>query len=173
MPAVSFLKAKGSQDGHAGYSSPLDEQIFLVQTINAIQKSPDWSSIAVIIAYDDSDGWYDHQSPPIVNSSHTPLDALNGPGICGRGKSLGDKQGRCGYGPRLPLLVISPYAKMNFVHHAIIDQTSILKFIEENWDLGHIGGNSYDEIAGSLLPLFDFGKRRTDTLYLDGSTGAP
>src|SRR6266852_5957922 len=56
MPAVSFLKAKRSQDGHAGYSSPLDEQLFLVNTINSLQQRPEWSSTAVFIMWDDSDG---------------------------------------------------------------------------------------------------------------------
>jgi phospholipase C len=63
LPAVSFLKAPAFQDGHAGYSNPLDEQNFLVEVINALQKSPEWSETAVIITYDDSDGWYDHQMP--------------------------------------------------------------------------------------------------------------
>ena len=77
MPAVSFLKAPAYQDGHAGYSSPLDEQRFLVETINRLQKTPDWKNTAVVIAYDDSDGWYDHQMSPIVNQSNDPAhDAL-------------------------------------------------------------------------------------------------
>ena len=58
MPAVSFLKAGAYQDGHPGYSDPIDEQIFLVNTINAIMASPFWNSTAIVIAYDDSDGWY-------------------------------------------------------------------------------------------------------------------
>ena len=60
FPAVVFLKAPGFQDGHAGYSDPLDEQTFIVNTINFLQKQRDWESTAVVIAYDDSDGWYDH-----------------------------------------------------------------------------------------------------------------
>ena len=56
-------------DGHAGYSDPLLEQQFMVSTINAIQKSSFWSSTAIMITWDDSDGWYDHQMGPIVNPS--------------------------------------------------------------------------------------------------------
>jgi len=56
MPAVSFLKAAAYQDGHAGYSSPLDEQRFVVDTVNRLQQSPEWKSTAVVLAYDDSDG---------------------------------------------------------------------------------------------------------------------
>ncbi|PJI52500.1 hypothetical protein CTI14_41340, partial [Methylobacterium radiotolerans] len=63
MPAVSFLKAPMYQDGHAGYSDPIDEQQFVVTRINAIQKSKNWDSTAVVLAYDDSDGWYDRAVP--------------------------------------------------------------------------------------------------------------
>ena len=80
FPAVSFLKAPGYQDGHAGYSDPLDEQKFVVDVINFLQSQPDWSSTAVVINYDDSDGWYDHQLGQIVNTSATADDA---PVACG------------------------------------------------------------------------------------------
>src|SRR5271168_3291860 len=83
FPAVSYLKAPGFQDGHAGYSDPLDEQTFMVDVINFLQQQKDWASTAVIIAYDDSDGWYDHQMSPIVNQSATAMDALTAPGQCG------------------------------------------------------------------------------------------
>ena len=76
FPAVSFLKARAFQDGHAGYSNPLDEQTFLVQVTNFLQRTPEWKDTAVIIAYDDSDGWYDHQMSPIVNQSTGSRDAL-------------------------------------------------------------------------------------------------
>ena len=58
--------------GHAGYSDPIDEQTFLVNTINKLQERPEWNSTAVIIAYDDSDGWYDHVVPPLVSQSMIP-----------------------------------------------------------------------------------------------------
>jgi phospholipase C len=162
LPAVSYIKAPAYQDGHAGYSDPLAEQAFLVSTLNRLQQLKDWQSMAIIIAYDDSDGWYDHVMPPIVNPSNLPeSDALTGPGHCGEAKP-GAYPGRCGYGPRLPLLVISPYAKRNFVDHSITDQSSILRFIEDNWRLGRIGDQSFDERAGSLLNLFDF-KHGPDT----------
>jgi phospholipase C len=171
MPAVSFLKAPGFQDGHAGYSDPLAEQIFLVQTINRLEQTPEWSSMAIIISYDDSDGWYDHMMPPIVSQSSTANDALNGPGNCGT-TPTGAAPGRCGYGPRLPLLVISPFAKVNFVDNSITDQSSILRFIEDNWGLGRIDG-SFDARAGSLRNLFQFQGRRAGPLFLDPVTGLP
>ena len=80
---------------------------------------------------------------------------------------------RCGYGSRLPLLVISPYAKVNFIDHQLTDQTSIIRFIEDNWNLGRIGNQSFDEKAGSLTNMFDFTANRSlaDKLFLDPSTG--
>lgn len=182
MPAVSFLKAPAAQDGHAGYSNPLDEQAFVVDTINKLQKTQDWKSTAVILAYDDSDGWYDHQLGPIVNQSDDPaVDALAGT-TCGTNPArvLGGYQDRCGYGPRLPLLVISPYAKSNFVDHTTTDQSSILRFIEDNWGTGRIGNASFDEKAGTLNNMFAFsghGDGHADggprTLFLDPKTGQP
>jgi phospholipase C len=173
LPAVSFLKAAAYQDGHAGYSDPLDEQTFLVNVLNALQKSPEWKSTAIIIAYDDSDGWYDHVIGPIVNQSATAYDTLTG-SSCGTPKA-GAYLGRCGYGPRQPLLVISPFAKENFVDHSVTDQSSILRLIEDNWKLGRIGNQSTDVLAGSLWPMFDFSKHNDDArkLILDNQTGQP
>ena len=62
LPSVSYVKAPSFQDGHAGYSNPIDEQDFIVKVVTAVQSSPEWESTAIIIAYDDSDGWYDHQA---------------------------------------------------------------------------------------------------------------
>jgi phospholipase C len=176
MPSVSFLKAAAYEDGHAGYSDPLDEQRFLVNTINQIESSPDWSSTAIVIAYDDSDGWYDHVMGPIVRGSDAAADALNGPGKCGNVPATpppGFENDRCGFGPRLPLMVISPWAKQNFVDNTLTDQSSILSFIEDNWELGRIGGGSTDAVAGSLGNMFDFNPNapRAPKLILDETTG--
>ncbi len=172
FPAVNYLKASAFQDGHAGYSNPVDEQDFIVQVVNAVQASPQWASTAIILAYDDSDGWYDHQAPPIVNPSTGIADALNGAGLCTAGAQqsgpspsvplLGTSGtpalGRCGYGTRLPLLVVSPFAKTNYVDHTLTDQTSILRFIEDNWLDGERiqPGGSFDTIAGTLENMFEF-----------------
>jgi len=173
MPAVSYLKAPAFQDGHAGYSNPVDEQSFLLQVVNAVKASQEWTSTAIILAYDDSDGWYDHQMPPIVNPSDSAaVDALNSAGHCDTGaqqngaapatKLLGANgvavDGRCGYGTRQPLMVISPYAKQNYIDHTLTDQTSILKFVEDNWLGGQRiqTGGSFDTIAGSIQNMFSF-----------------
>jgi phospholipase C len=182
FPAVSFLKAPGFQDGHAGYSDPLDEQTFVVNTINFLQKQRDWESTAVIIAYDDSDGWYDHQLGQIINPSTTAADAISGPGMCGAGAqgalpgispATEHAQGRCGYGPRLPLLVISPWAKHNFVDHTITDQSSVTRFVEDNWLGGErIGAGSFDTIAGPINGMFNFEFPVNSGRYqLDPNTG--
>jgi phospholipase C len=182
FPAVSFLKAPGYQDGHAGYSDPLDEQAFIVSVINFLQTSGEWDSTAVVIAYDDSDGWYDHQMGPIVNQSASSADTLTGAGSCGSGTgaltgpgaSGAAVQGRCGYGPRLPMMVISPWSKQNFVDHTVTDQTSIIRFVEDNWLNGtRIGNGSFDGIANSIANMLQFTKANKKTLILDPSSGQP
>jgi phospholipase C len=191
LPAGSYVKAARYQDAHPGNSDPLLEQVFIVNVINALQQSEEWGKTAVFIQYDDSDGWYDHVTGPIVNASATniaghdntdtnandslipvlPLststtpaspDAITTSGVCGS-PGAGAIPSRCGYGPRLPFLVISPWAKANFVDHTVTDQTSSLRFIEENWGLESIdepekpaGQGSFDRLAGSITNMFDF-----------------
>jgi phospholipase C len=180
FPSVCFLKAPGFQDGHAGYSDPLDEQTFIVDIINFLQTLPEWKSTAIVINYDDSDGWYDHQLGQIVNSSATADDALNGPGKCGSGlnalpgiaSGTLHAQGRCGYGPRLPYLVVSPWVRPNFVDHSMTDQSSTIRFIEDNWLGGQrIGKGSFDTIANSIIQMFDFTQKRDAKLKLNDQTG--
>jgi phospholipase C len=172
LPAVSFLKPPNYQNGHPAQSNPLDEQVFLAETLNRLQQLPEWRRMAVMIAWDDSDGWYDHVMPPIVNSSATVLDTgPNGQHLCG--DATQGPGARCAYGPRTPFLVISPYARENFVSSALADQTSVLRFIEDNWLGGErISDTSFDTIAGSIEGMFDFsltgGPRR---LFLDPYSG--
>jgi phospholipase C len=178
FPAVSYLKALGYQDGHAGYSAPLDEQNFIVKVINFLQQQPDWPNTAVVINWDDSDGRYDHQLGLIINQSQTSQDMLNGPGFCGHpppmlaGVDGPRAQGRCGYGPLIPLLVISPFARHNFLDHTMTDQSSIVRFIEDNWLGGQRILGSFDAIAGPLNNMFDFSQNSSDRVILDSETGA-
>lgn len=190
LPAVSFLKARGYQDGHPGWpnSNPLDEQDFLVDTLNRLQRLPEWGDTAVVLLWDDSDGQYDHQFPPNVHfSGNVALDTLYGVGKADSPQALmcmappgqpappAEKvfPVRCGYGERLPLLVVSPYAQENVVDHTLVDQTSVLRFIEDNWGLPRLGQGSFDGEAGSLLGMFDFTRRRDDVLLLNHLTGNP
>jgi phospholipase C len=173
MPSVSFLKASEYQDAHPGYSDPLDEQTFLVNTINQIEQSKYWSSTAIVITYDDSDGWYDHQAPVIMNGSNTSLDAA----ICSSAPTrLGSFLDRCGYSQRLPMLVISPWTRANHVSNKLTDTSSVTKFIENNWLGGkRIGGGSFDAIAGSLTGpngLLSFFTPHFRPVILNPTTGA-
>ena len=173
MPSVSFLKAAEYQDAHPGYSDPLDEQTFLVNTINQIEQSKFWSSTAIVITYDDSDGWYDHQPPVIVNGSNTSLDAA----ICtSKPMRLDSNPVRCGYSQRLPMLVISPWTRANHVSNKLTDTSSVIKFVENNWLGGkRIGGGSFDAIAGSMTGrngLFNFFAPHFRPVILDPTTGA-
>lgn len=203
LPAVTFLKAPAYQDGHGGYSNPIDEQTFIAGAVNALQASKFWATTAVIIAYDDSDGWYDHQAPPILNPSSlaaigNPADAtdtqdvLNGAGDCSSttaqqghtpatmampGAGGMPVLGRCGYGTRMPLLVLSPFAKKNFIDHTLTDQASVLRFIEDNWLSGQRiqPGGSFDQIAGKIDGMFNFAQSPQELaarrLVLDPPTG--
>jgi phospholipase C len=181
-PAVSFIKLPAYQDGHGGYSNPLDEQTGVVNLINFLQQQEDWDSTAVIIAYDDSDGWYDHASATITHASfNATADALNGTGSCGlpgtpkpAGVAVGNApvDGRCGPGTRQPFLVISPYAKKNYVSHVLTTQASIPQFIEDNWLNGQrIGQGSFDATTGSIMDMFDFSQKKSTKLILDPTFG--
>ena len=97
---------------------------------------------------------------------------LLGPdGLCGIPPSDA-YQAQCGYGRRLPMFIISPFVKANYVDHQIMDQTSILRFIEDNWQLGHIGDQSFDEKASSILSMFNFtNSHYANKLFLNSSNG--
>ncbi|HZE55947.1 MAG TPA: alkaline phosphatase family protein [Bradyrhizobium sp.] len=181
FPSVSYIKASAFQDGHPGNSDPLSEQQGLVSLLNFLQQQPDWKNTAVIFTYDDSDGQYDHVPTKITSASFSGADAFNGPGVCGVGvnEPNGVKglpvAGRCGPGNRIPFLVISPFAKRNFVSHTLITQASVARFIEDNWLHGErLGGGSFDATAGSIMDMFDFDRDREDgvpKLILDPAAG--
>jgi phospholipase C len=180
LPSVSYLKAPAYQDGHAGYSDPLDEQSWLASTVNRLESRPAWRSTAIIITWDDSDGWYDHVLGPIQTESQTSLDSLTGPGQCGHQaaqvpvtRAGAPEQGRCGLGPRLPFLVISPYAKSDYVDSTVIDQSSVVRFIEYNWGLPALGNGAADAEAGSILSMFSFRSAPSRPLFLNPATGEP
>jgi phospholipase C len=172
LPQVSFLKAASFEDGHPGNSGPLDEQRWIARVLNEVQQSSDWASTAVVIAYDDSDGWYDHAFRATTSPSAAASDKLNGDGVCGiPGPVVGAYLDRCGPGPRLPLLVASPWAKPNYVDSTPTDQASIIRFVEDNWNLPRLGDQSFDAAAGVLDNLFDFAQAPQPKLYLDPTTG--
>ena len=179
FPAVSYIKAPAYQDGHAGYSDPADEQYFLVALIDFLQHQKHWKDTAVIVTYDDLDGWYDHAYSTPISASYNSVDQLNGNGVCGTGTQANGLaglpvNGRCGSGLRIPFLVISKFAKKNYVSHTAISQASIVQFIEDNWlQSARLGGGSFDESTGSIMDMFDFSGPKTPELYLDPQTGLP
>jgi phospholipase C len=184
LPAVSYLKAPVYETGHPASSDPITEQSWIVTEVNKIESLPTWDSTAIFITYDDSDGWYDSAFSGVSNPSKGPDDVLTTPtrdstGTCGTETAtttlLYNEQGRCGYGARLPLVVISPYANQDYVSNTLTSQASILQFIEQNWNLGQIPG-SYANVTGSLDGLFDFAKAPSQLdppLILNPSTGEP
>jgi phospholipase C len=181
FPAVSIIKLPAYQDGHAGYSDPLDEQAGSTALINFLQQQPGWKTTAVIITWDDSDGWYDHAyTAPTSASFDIETDQLNGPGKCGTGTPVPGiagrpVNGRCGPGTRLPFLVVSPWAKPNYVSHDRISLASVTRFIEDNWLHGaRLGGGSFDATAGSIMDMFNVASGGSNApLYLDPATGMP
>jgi phospholipase C len=117
---------------------------------------------------------------PIVSQSRTPRDQLTGPGTCGASAAAvplsdagGPEQARCGYGPRLPFLVISPYARVNSIDNRLIDQSSVIRFIEDNWGLPRLGDGSADARAGLIDGMFDFERPSFQPLILVPATGLP
>ncbi|WP_030253358.1 phospholipase C [Streptomyces violens] len=179
LPAVSFVKAPAYQDAHAGNSSPTDEQHFLIDEINRIQKSAQWKDTAIVVAYDDSDGWYDHvyakprngSKDGTPNDNGQPTDAA----ACREAPAAaGGYADRCGPGTRQPLLVISPYSKVNHIDHTPTEQTSITRFIEDNWHTGRIGDASFDSRANPLTSMFDFAHPNNKRVLLakDGSVSS-
>ena len=130
----------------------------LVPTINAIMRSPFWKNTAIIVMYDDSDGWYDHQMSPIVNSSAV----LNSDFAGERGSAECTGQVRQWHTPRgnsrslrlWPKAAAARHLALRqdqFVDHTLTDQSSVLRFIEENWGTGQIGDGSFDQLAGPAL----------------------
>jgi phospholipase C len=174
LPSVSFLKPPAFENAHPGNSTPQLEQQFVVNTVNQIEKSKYWSSTAIVITYDDSDGWYDSVASPVINGSN---DSATDTKICSSVPiTVGSSNDRCGFGVRLPMVVISPFTRENYVSNNQTDTASIIKFVEDNWLHGQRISGSYDAVSGSLdAPggLLNFKVRPHDTpVILNPTTGA-
>jgi phospholipase C len=113
LPAVSWVEPSGKVSEHPSSRVSVGES-YVTSLINAVMRSPDWSSTAIFLAWDDWGGFYDHVLPPRVD--------------------------RNGYGLRVPSLVISPYAKRGFVDHQILSFDAYAKFIEDDF----LGGQRLD-----------------------------
>jgi phospholipase C len=145
LPAVSFLKP-GDDDGHPGYSTLAAFENFAARAIAAVQSNPRlWRSTAIFVTFDEGGGYYD-------SGYIQPVSFF-------------------GDGPRVPMLVVSPYARRGFVDHTYTDHVSLLKFIEANWKLPPLTRFSEDNLPnatpgryvpadrpaiGNMMTLFNF-----------------
>jgi phospholipase C len=127
LPAVSWvLPPRGA--GEHPPDSMCEGENWTVSVLNTLMQGPEWSSTAVFITWDDFGGFYDHVFPPQVD--------------------------RWGLGPRVPLLIVSPFAKRGYVSHTVGDHASVLKFVETRYGLPPLA--SRDLAANDLLDSFDF-----------------
>jgi phospholipase C len=141
LPAVSWLIPPGPEDEHPP-ASMCEGENWTVSVLNALMQGPDWNSTVVFMTWDDFGGFYDHVPPPQVD--------------------------QFGLGPRVPLLIISPYAKPGYVTHTVYDHTSVLKFVETRYGLPAL--TSRDAWANAMLDSFDFSQPPRPPLLLSPRT---
>jgi phospholipase C len=132
LPAVSFVTPDTPSESDHPPSSTRPAQNFVASVVNAIMKSRDWSSTAIFVTWDDFGGFYDNVPPP-------PVDKM-------------------GLGPRVPLLVISPYAKPGYISDQQGEFSSFDKFIEENFNLPSLGARDGNPATSNLMDFFNFGQ---------------
>jgi acid phosphatase len=128
LPAVSFVKPVGNENEHPGYADVASGEQHVMDLIQAVRESPDWRHTAIIVTYDENGGFWDHVAPPVVD--------------------------RWGPGSRVPTIVISPWARRNFVDHHGYDTTSILATIEHRFGLTPLSERDAQaaDIRHSFLP---------------------
>jgi phospholipase C len=141
LPEVSWLIPPGPVDEHPP-ASMCEGENWTVSVLNAVMQGPDWNSTVVFMTWDDFGGFYDHMPPPQVD--------------------------QFGLGPRVPLLIISPYAKPGYVSHTVYDHTSVLKFVETRYGLPAL--TSRDAWANPMLDIFDFSQPPRPPLLLSPRT---
>jgi phospholipase C len=145
LPAVSYVEPNYSIQSE---ENPQDVQFgdqFLEQVVTALINSPNWENSALIINYDEGGGYFDHVPPPpaVKPDNIAPLLAPGDP-----------PGGYDRYGFRVPLVVVSPYGRPDYVSSVVQDHTSVLRFIERNWNLGAI--TYRDANAADMTDYFDF-----------------
>jgi len=136
LPAVSYIVPSGASEHPPG--SVQTGQKFVKSLIQGLMRSEAWDSSAFLLLYDDWGGWYDHVVPPQVDSY--------------------------GYGFRVPALLISSYARRGHVDSTVLDFTSVLKFIEENWDIEPLAAR--DAKANNFLSAFDFSQPSREAAFI-------
>jgi len=137
LPAVSWL-VTGAASEHPPDSTCLGEN-WTVDQLNAVMRGPDWDTTAVFITWDDFGGFYDHVPPPAAD--------------------------QFGFGPRVPLLIVSPYARPGYVSHTPYEFSSLLRFAEVRFNLAPL--TARDTVANDMRDSFDFQQRALPPLLLD------
>lgn len=129
MPSVSWVTPSGGESDHP--PAPLEAaENFVARMVNAVARSRDWATTAIFVTWDDWGGFYDHVPPP-------KLDGV-------------------GLGPRVPLIVISPYAKPGFISHRQGEFASLMKFVEEDFGIASLGQRDAVSTTSDLMDFFDF-----------------
>ncbi len=126
LPAVSYVLLLGATEHPISDLSLGDRPTRTM--LHTLIQSDSWENSPFFLTYDDWGGWYDHVPPPQIDDR--------------------------GYGFRVPALLVSPYARMGHIDHTLLDHTSILKFIEENWDIPSLA--TRDAKANNITSAFDF-----------------
>lgn len=130
LPSVVFLTPAPGLSEHPGSGKMADAIEFVDNLVQAVKNSTYWQSTAIVMMYDESGGWYDHEPPPQLANSY-------------------------GLGARVPVIVISPYAKAGYISHQQMDYVSILRFIQWNWNLGMLPGTDQQAREGQSGDLCD------------------
>jgi len=152
LPSVSFVDPRFldtpriESDEHPPSNIQVGQK-FVADVVNGLMASPNWSSSALFLTYDENGGFYDHMAPPAApKPDNVPPNLQPGdtPGAFDR------------YGFRVPVVVVSPYAKRHYVSHVVDDHTSILRFIEMRFGLPALSNR--DVNADPMGDMFDFSK---------------
>ena len=141
LPAVSWLVTNTRESDHPPASICLGEN-WTVRVVNAVMRSQYWKDTAIFLTWDDFGGFYDHVAPPHIDN--------------------------ISLGPRVPTIVISPFARPHFVDHSIFDFDSFLRFIEQDFHLPAL--NDRDRLASPMLSSFDFHQKPAPPLVLKQRT---
>jgi phospholipase C len=146
LPQVSFVEPNYNYQSEENPQDVGYGEQFLAQVVAACTSSPQWRSLALFVTYDEHGGFYDHVPPPSV----IPPDDIP-PDLKGENQSAPGGYDR--YGFRVPFIVVSPWARPNYVSRVVADHTSILSFIEHRWNLPAL--TRRDANAWNLSDMFD------------------
>lgn len=131
VPSVMWVTASPGHSMHPGQGNIANGIEWLDNFLQAVKASSEWSTTAIVVIWDESGGWYDHMAPPQLN-------------------------GTIGLGARIPVLVISPLAKTNYISSQQMDSVSVLRFIQWNWALGTFpdsGQSAREALSGNICDL--------------------